>query len=338
MPNFVNSVGYRLEKLHSGMIAYLCDLWVVGNRTPLEVFMSCLGIELDAQSLTAKREYKSIDLVIFDAHEQPLIAIEMKVDNHESRIKRKNVSEAKDWQTRIYPQLVEGCEHFLFVTLGLGEYYHAPYGEQFCWVRIEKFLRALEAIPSGDPFIDAWREAVWTEKRFQDKCRDNDLSGVKEHQVKTWNVYFLGFLKERLERLLSDKLEAGLAAYPYSSDTILNFGLLPRSPCYMEINSNGKLNLKVKFEGYSSESEKRKVLERAQSYYDERLSSLGKSELKSIEGSLKKTRTIVSFDVGLAKREEPRGFFEYARDENETCKRIVTLIDQFYGKLQGPDP
>lgn len=247
------------------------------------------------------------------------------------------MSETEDWQTIIYPQFVEGCEHFLFVTLGLGEYYHAPHGSQFDWVRIECFLNALETIPDEDPFVDAWREAIREEKGFQDKCRRNDPNGFEKDQAKTWNVYFLGFLKERLERSLSNNLAAILTAYPYSSDTILNFGLSPRWPCYMEINSNGTLNLKVNIEGYNSESEKRKALERAQNYYGERLSSLGKPECKSIEGSLKKTRTIISFDVGLEKREEPRGFLDYAHDENETCKRIVKLIEQFYGNLQGPD-
>lgn len=241
MPNFINSIGYRVEKLHSGMIVYLCDLWKEGDTKPLEGFLSCLGIELTAQSLTAKREHKNIDLVIFDAREHPLIAIEMKVDNHERRITRKEASETEDWQARIYPQLVKGCEHFLYITLGVGEYYHAPRGKQFSWVRIEHFLKALNTIPNGDPLIDAWREAVGNEKNLQDKCRDNDLNGVKEHQAKTWNVYFLGILKERLEDLLSNTLEASLTAYPYSSDTILNIGLSPRWPCYMEINSNGAL-------------------------------------------------------------------------------------------------
>mgnify|MGYP003296465687 CR=1 FL=1 len=60
MPNFINSIGYRVEKLHSGMIVYLCDLWKEGDTKPLEGFLSCLGIELTAQSLTAKREHKNI--------------------------------------------------------------------------------------------------------------------------------------------------------------------------------------------------------------------------------------------------------------------------------------
>jgi hypothetical protein len=40
MANFFYSVGYGLEKVHSGMIAYLSNLWNEGER---ESRGSCLG-------------------------------------------------------------------------------------------------------------------------------------------------------------------------------------------------------------------------------------------------------------------------------------------------------
>jgi hypothetical protein len=39
MANFFYSVGYDVEKIHSGMIAYLSDLWNEGEREPLDSFL-----------------------------------------------------------------------------------------------------------------------------------------------------------------------------------------------------------------------------------------------------------------------------------------------------------
>jgi hypothetical protein len=40
--DFFCSVGYAAENIHSGMIAYLCDLWNEGEREPLRAFLGRL--------------------------------------------------------------------------------------------------------------------------------------------------------------------------------------------------------------------------------------------------------------------------------------------------------
>ncbi len=49
----------------------------------------------------------------------PVVAIEMKVDSHEGLVDGVP-------QTIAYPELLPGNPPFLFVTLGVGEFYHAP--------------------------------------------------------------------------------------------------------------------------------------------------------------------------------------------------------------------
>jgi hypothetical protein len=39
MANLFYPVGYDVEKIHSGMIAYLSDLWNEGEREPLDTFL-----------------------------------------------------------------------------------------------------------------------------------------------------------------------------------------------------------------------------------------------------------------------------------------------------------
>jgi len=40
--NFFYSAGYASENIHSGMIAYLCDLWNDGEREPLRSFRAAV--------------------------------------------------------------------------------------------------------------------------------------------------------------------------------------------------------------------------------------------------------------------------------------------------------
>ena len=85
--NFFCSVGYAAENVHSGMIAYLCDLWNEGEREPLGSFLDGLGVSLQTENdLRPHREWKQIDLVIRDGeNDSPDLAIEMKVDSNEAR-------------------------------------------------------------------------------------------------------------------------------------------------------------------------------------------------------------------------------------------------------------
>ncbi len=242
MANFFCSVGYSAENVHSGMIAYLCDLWNEGEREPLRSFLDSLGVPLTTDNnLRADREWKHIDLVIRDAEDgSPVLAIEMKVDHREGLVKGEP-------QTVAYPKLLPQGTRFLFVTLGVGEFHHAPHGQQARWIRIRDFYGALRAIAAEDPFIEGWREVVGNEVDLQDRCFAGDRSRIEKYRGKTWNLYFLGHLKEKLIEALSGR-DIGIDpfVYPYGPgpDTILYFGR-DKLPAYLEINQDGHLNLKV---------------------------------------------------------------------------------------------
>ena len=85
--NFYCSVGHAAENVHSGMIAYLCDLWNEGEREPFGSFLDGLGVSLETENnLRPDREWKHIDLVVHDDEDNfPVLAIEMKVDSNEAR-------------------------------------------------------------------------------------------------------------------------------------------------------------------------------------------------------------------------------------------------------------
>jgi hypothetical protein len=153
--NFFCSVGYAAENVHSGMIAYLCDLWNEGEREPLGSFLDGLGVSLGTENdLRPHREWKQIDLVIRDReNHSAIVAIEMKVDSHEGLVRGVP-------QPIAYRKRLEEDIPFLFVTLGVGEYYHAPHGPQVRWIRLRHFHEALRGISTDDLFIERWREVI----------------------------------------------------------------------------------------------------------------------------------------------------------------------------------
>jgi hypothetical protein len=201
MANFIQSMGYSLGKVHSGLIAYLCDLHREGNIVPLTSLFDSLGVTLP-RSPVAKREWQSIDLVIFDGEStKPSILVEMKVDDHEHPTKKWiGAKEETGEQTVIYPRLFPDCDDYLFVTLGLGDYYHAPYGERFRWVRLNELAQALEKMDATEPIIEDWKIAVQREARLHDCVRRNDRSCLAEYRTGAWDLCFLGQLKESFEK------------------------------------------------------------------------------------------------------------------------------------------
>ncbi len=324
MPNFFYSLGYSLERVHSGMIAYLCSLWNEGKKEPLRSFLGYLGVSLENHgALRAVKEWKHIDLVIFDAEDNtPIVAIEMKVDGHEKFVKGEP-------QTVGYPSLLPPETPFLFVTLGAGEYFRTPYGERVRWIRIRDFHKALESISTFDSLVEDWKATIVNEIDLQDKCFSSDLSRIDCYRSKTWNLYFLGHLKEKLIESFSDRnISIDPTVYTAGSgpDTILNFGWT-KLPAYMEVNNNGSLNLKIKLEGQTTERAKQKCFKRAQDYYQGLLKAshpITKTPKLRPEA---KSKTIMSFDVALIKQ---GGHFVCSLSETETLRRLVTVLVEFY--------
>jgi hypothetical protein len=114
------------------------------EREPLGSLLDGLGVSLKTENdLHPHREWKHIDLVIRDReNDSAIVAIEMKVDSYEGLV-------GGVPQTIAYRKLLEEDTPdtpFLFVTLGVGEFYHAPHGELVEWIRLRDFHEALKGI------------------------------------------------------------------------------------------------------------------------------------------------------------------------------------------------
>jgi hypothetical protein len=329
--NLFREGGYSVERFDSGMLAYLCELYNEGTREPLASFMGHLGLNLAGGRLRPALEWNGIDLVIHrvDDHdpskENPLVAFEMKVDSVEGKVKG-------EWQTIYYPKLLPDCTPFRYVTLGTSEIHRAPRGEDnpsVSWVRIGKFLEALKVIQTSDPLIEQWRAAIEDEADLQERSFSDGTSRLGDYRGKKgWSVYFLGNLKSKLVTELQDRnlgVEPTVYTYGQAPDTILNFGR-GKLPAYLEVNNNGRLNLKVKSDDLDSQEEKNKRFREVQEHYRELMAEL--DPRLSNKKSFKKTATVMSFDVGLVNEE---GNLFYASTEKETIGRLVRASEVFYG-------
>lgn len=327
MPNVVNSIGYDLEKVHTGMIVYLVDLWREGERQSLERFLSSLRVKLpEVSDIKAKREFKRIDLVLVDQSNTPLVAFEMKVHNHESKIVEEGAGGRKDYQTRVYPRRIPECKYFLYVTLGVGECYRRPYNDTVAWIRLDEFYKAVEGVAETDSVTKAWEGALREEKRFRSACRNNQHRDEYRDRSRHWNLYFLGFLRDELQDRWPKDLELYPTVYPVSSDTILNFVRGERGSSYIEINQNGRLNLKVNLEQFDEQEKKRSYAKKALEHYGTLMEGCFGAREESLNGTLRKSKTLMSFDIALRK---DGALLTYGEDSSKTHERIFKLVSRF---------
>lgn len=322
MANIIRSIGYSLGKVHSGLIGYLCHLYREGNREPLESFCGSLGVRITFNPRPC-REWNKVDLAILDENTgDPRILVETKVDDHEggtSDSTYQTVRYAKKWPT---------CDAYWFVTLGMGEYYHTPRSHRFTWVRIREFLRALNAVKCPDNVVMQWKEEIQREVDLQEAVFRADRTHLNDYRAGSWNIYFLGHLAmELLPDLRAESIDVDPTCYTYGTkpDTILNFGW-SRQPKYMEVNYNGRLNLKISLDG--SKSARREAVDQAirdcqeELRYDTSLISYHPN------GKIGDSKTFASFDIGLVNDGD---ILRYAYSAEETRRRLLNILRVFYG-------
>ena len=317
---------YAVGKVHSGMIAYLCDLHREGKTEPLDSLLAGLGTSTPAHPV-ARRELKGVDLAILDKDTEPAVLIvEMKVDDGET------YSSESRCQTVRYAEMFPDCEARFYVTLGMGEYRGGPVNPGFKWVKIRKFLEALQKIRSDDPFILGWREAIKNEIHLQDCVSRGDRRRMQHYRAGAWNIYLLGTLKEDFLTALPPHLldvEASCYTWGRKPDTILHFCRPPSHQYhqYLEINNNGRLNLKVNYESTSSGMGRRRVFNACVKRAKE-IHCGYEHELKSMRAG-RRTQTVTAIDIGLVRNPDD-GQLEFSKDRKTTVNRLVKVVRKFY--------
>lgn len=340
LANFFYSIGYSLEKAHTGVFVYLCNLWNEGKREPLKSFLNHLDVSIgNTKVLRMDREENDIDLVVSDAEtHSPILVVEMKVDGHDSLTSKKISGETvKGFQTIVYPKLLPTDCPLLYITIGAGEYFRAPYNDAVRWVRIRELHEGIKAISSDDSLIKEWKAAIANEIDLQDRCFSEDRSRLdsNDYRGRTWNLYFLGHLEERLMESLSDR-DIGIDPTVYTvgrgPDTILNFGWSKFPAYYVEINDNGLLNLKVNLERDISREEKEEHFRRTRTHYQDLLEEFDPlaNERRLRPGA--KTQTVLRFEIGLSSQ---GGNFIYKSTQAETIHKLAGVLEKFH---TGPSP
>lgn len=188
-PNYFR-LNYNHGRTHSGMIAYLVELWNAGKETrePLRQFLAGLGVKdfPPHERYIAQLEYNNIDLAIWKypyvKEDEPLLLLEMKVDDYQAwkKLSRKdlvtwgNITQEKQeaffthqpttnnpyliqtemytFRKNIHAKKPEDRPACLFVTLGTGEFKEEFNSPESIWKAcgLRKFVRAVEAVHLPD--------------------------------------------------------------------------------------------------------------------------------------------------------------------------------------------
>jgi hypothetical protein len=339
MANFFDSLGYGLGKAHTGMLAYVFNLWNEGHREPLQRLARAFDLRVDDDSvLVARREWNGIDLVVFARDRpasQPLLVVETKVDDAEIEVSKRIEGVAHDgYQTEVYPRFFQpGSTSYWFLTLGASEYRADPVCSIFRWIRTKEFSHALAGV--ADPIIDQWRAAILKEVERQEAALRDDRAFLarEDYRAGTWNLYVLGSLRRVLMPFLTELAGGGrpdASAYCYGTrpDTILNFGW-KEDHSYMEINYSGRLSLKLTMENFPTEADAERGASGAANHYGALLSGFSPG-LRPL-GGYSRSKTLMSFETGL---EDRAGYLRHRESEAATSRRVASVLSAFYG---GPD-
>ncbi|WP_020570441.1 hypothetical protein [Neolewinella persica] len=263
-PNFFR-LNYNHGRTHSGMIAYLVELWNAGKETrePLRQFLAGLGVKdfPPHERYIAQLEYNNIDLAIwkypYDKGDKPLLLLEMKVDDHEGRkSSRKKEWKGKIRQTEAYllRNRHENCS-YLFVTLGLGEHYEdfvCPEESNkpvWQWLKLEHFAAAAASAAkslSDDQLLTQWAGAMAaTLEDYRNPWGEPNTDERRAALYRLANLRKLLRARWQQRDELSEVTPSLYARGP--RDTILHFRMTGNGPLFCEINSNGRLNFKIAF-------------------------------------------------------------------------------------------
>lgn len=321
--NIVESICYTVERIHSGLLAHL---FIKGRDTPHgdagKRFLDALGVgERYAKIGNAVPEWKNIDLVLTSADKKtPIVAFEFKVDSREGRRKGK-------WQMQRYRDRLESKWSkvpLFYVTLGLSGVYEKSNMKHYRWIDLNEFVEAVKPTESLERFYEDWIGALRTELHLRKAAKNGQPDSTElDSRPGAWNIYLMASLREELIHKEEVRVwnTSSLYTYGQKPDTIWNLGRLPEQEqhLYAEVNSNGKLNLKIRF-GEGAMARREPIFREERASFEERLQGFDPKP-NEVGGFSKKTKTLLSVDVGLSV-EKKTGRFAFAESREHVLDRL----------------
>lgn len=329
MPNYFRSAGYSNGKLHTGVLAYACDLYNEGIDGPLRTFLGNHAAALGPR-VYYRREWRNMDLAIFadDGREDLVAIVEMKVDDFDSWSASLGTYQTERYRAAIAKEFEEGVA-FIYITLGTGEFGPAP-SDGWEWRTLEQANRWASKWRAKDAVLGAWQEALQFELTLRDHCFRHDLAARSWIPHVRWNLYVFASLIRELRRDRELMRRVGLEAYTVGRrpDTILNFGETYEG-VYLEINYDGFLNLKIDLANTPEASRERRIREASREWRDA-LEEFHPQPPDRVRPG--KSRTLAKLDVGLRK---DGNHITYKRDASYTARRLRKIVPMVYTEPMG---
>lgn len=337
-PNFFR-LNYNHGRTHSGMIAYLVELWNEDQKKPLNNFLYTLGVTLPAcTKLIPHLEYNNIDLAIKNEAKTVVLLLEMKVDDYQSwkKLSKKDLinwksvgagdkyfshhpsdenpyliqTEMYTFRENIYAQEPDDRPACLFVTLGAGEFKEEFKSPESIWkdCGLRKFVKAVESIHlPDDQLFQQWKAALQKELKLRNKCWEVEEN--KDPEIDSGDrtgllaMLRLGDLRRRLLDV-HEIQNMGYAPSIYKvgvgPDTILNF-LMPD-----DTTINGFRFCEINNNGmlnfkmmFYAKATREEKQEQVSTFNNALSGALHSNYQSAVSGKYGKTKTVGRVDVGL---------------------------------------
>ena len=241
IPNFFKN-NYSVGRFHTAMIAYIIQ---DSSNLANTLFEGIFEFE-KWKNYHLKYEFEKVDLVVCDEKDNPVLLIEMKVDDNE-------IYYEKDQKYQL--QRYDDNEKFksdkiqkVFITLGIGQCAGEPSGDNWHHLTLEKLVENLEKslFLKYDKLIYDWFLVLNKERELKKAIEENKYvikEGVPKNREQ---IYLYGKLIKCLQEKFIGKY-GNCSAFMYGTapDLILNFGYGDKTLIYMEITNSLELRMKV---------------------------------------------------------------------------------------------
>jgi hypothetical protein len=240
-PNFFKN-NYSVGRFHTAMIAYIIqDSSDLANT----LFEGIFEFE-KWKNYHLRYEYEKVDLVVCDEKDNPVLLIEMKVDDHEIYYEKDQKYQLQRYDDN--EKLKNNALTKVFITLGIGQCAGEPSGDNWYHLTLEKLVENLGKclFLKYDKLLYDWFKVLEREQQLKNTIEENRYVVKEDIPKNREQIYRYGKLVKCLqEKFIGNYDNCSAFMYGTAPDLILNFGYGEKTPVYMEITNSLELRMKI---------------------------------------------------------------------------------------------
>jgi hypothetical protein len=245
-PNFFKN-NYSVGRFHTAMIGYIIQNSSELANTLFEGIFKEDKFKFEkGKQYHLKYEYERVDLVVCDDNGNPVLLIEMKVDDHEIYYEKDQKYQLQRYDDN--EKFKNGEIKKVFITLGIGQCAGKPSGKKWHHLTLEKLVENLGKclLLKYDKLMFDWFKILEEEQQVKSIVEESKYKVAEGVVNNREQIYRYGKLIKCLqERFIGKYDHCSAFMYGTAPDLILNFGYGKKTPVYMEITNSLELRMKI---------------------------------------------------------------------------------------------